>query len=89
MKNQSNKPKKKKSNQILRVRGLSPGDVVLPWESKDEFRQLHQDLTAELSPQGCLEEEIVLDVAILRWRKRQLAKSRRTAALNDPPSLSN
>src|SRR6266446_9230448 len=76
--------KRAKSNQILRMRGLSVRDVVLPWESKDEFERLHQELTAEFSPHGRMEEDIVLDVAILRWRKYQLAKSRRTAALKDP-----
>jgi hypothetical protein len=73
-----------KSNQILRMRGLSVRDVVLPWDSKEEFERLHRELTAELSPHGRMEEDIVLDVAILRWRKYQLAKWRRTAALKDP-----
>jgi hypothetical protein len=58
-----------KSKQTVRIRGVSVRDVVLPWESKDEFEQLHQELTAELSPHGRMEEDIVLDVAILRMRK--------------------
>jgi hypothetical protein len=73
-----------KSKQTVRIRGLSERDVVLPWESKDEFKQLHRELTAELSPHGRMEQDIVLDVAILRWRKYQLLKMRRTAALKDP-----
>jgi hypothetical protein len=81
---QLSESKTAKSKQTLRMRGLSVRDVVLPWESKDEFKQLYQELTAELSPHGRMEEDIVLDVAILRWRKYQLLKMRRTAALKDP-----
>src|SRR6516165_8021137 len=84
MKRKSKDPKTAKSNQAFRIRGLSVRDVVLPWESKEEFERLHWELMAELSPHGRMEEDIVLDVAILRWRKYQLAKWRRTAALKDP-----
>ncbi|MBV8242228.1 MAG: hypothetical protein JOZ35_06485 [Hyphomicrobiales bacterium] len=84
MKGKSKHTKRAKSNQTLRMRGLSVRDVVLPWDSKEEFERLHRELTAELSPHGRMEEDIVLDVAILRWRKYQLAKWRRTAALKDP-----
>jgi hypothetical protein len=92
MKNRSDKPKNKKSNQILRMRGLSvgdvvlpweSGDVVLPWESKEQFRRLHRELTAELSPQGRMQEDIAFEVAILRWRKYRVLKMLRTAALKD------
>jgi hypothetical protein len=81
---QLGKSKKAKSNQHLRMRGVSVRDVVLPWESKEKFKQLHRELTAELSPHGRMEEDIVLDIAILRWRKNQLVKWRHTAALKDP-----
>src|SRR5215831_11723371 len=84
MKRKSKDPKRAKSNQIFRMRGLSVRDVVLPWDSNEEFERLHRELTAELSPHGRMEEDIVLDVAILRWRKYQLAKWKRTAALKDP-----
>jgi hypothetical protein len=73
-----------KSKQTVRIQGVSVRDVVLPWESKDEFDQLYQDLRAEFSPLGRMEEDTVLDLAILRWRKYQLLKMRRTAALKDP-----
>jgi hypothetical protein len=84
MTRKSKDPKTAKSNQILRMRGLSVRDVVLPWDSKEEFERLHRELTAEFSPHGRMEEDIVLDMAILRWRKYQLAKWKRTAALKDP-----
>jgi hypothetical protein len=50
------------SKQTVRIRGVSVRDVVLPWESRDEFVQLYQELTAELSPHGRMEQDIVFDV---------------------------
>jgi hypothetical protein len=79
-----NESKKTKLNETARSRGLVVRDLVMPWESKAEFEQLHQELRAEFSPQGRMQEDTVLDLAILRWRKYQLAKSRRAAALKDP-----
>jgi hypothetical protein len=81
---QLGKSKRAKSTQTLRIRGLSVRDVVLPWESKDEFERLHQELTAEFSPHGRMEEEVVFDVAILRLRKYRLLKMKRIADLKDP-----
>jgi hypothetical protein len=72
------------SKQTVRIRGVSARDVLLPWESKDEFEQLYQELAAELSPHGRMEEDIVFDVAILRLRKYRLLKMKRIAELKDP-----
>jgi hypothetical protein len=72
------------SKQTVRIRGVSARDVVLPWESKDEFEQLYQELTAELSPHGRMEQDIVFDVPILRLRKYRLLKMKRIAELKDP-----
>jgi len=36
MKRKSKDPKTAKSSQILRMRGLSVRDVVLPWDSNEE-----------------------------------------------------
>jgi hypothetical protein len=91
MSDKSDKSKKKrlaetkrtKSSQMFGMRGLSVRDVVLPWESKEEFKQLHRELTEELSPQGRMEEDIVFDVARLHWHKYRLLKMLRTAALKD------
>jgi hypothetical protein len=81
---QLGKSKKAKSNQILGMRGLSVRDIVLPWESKDPFKHLYRELMAELSPHGRMEEDIVFNIAVLQWRKYQLHKMLRTAALKDP-----
>src|SRR5262249_15156862 len=75
--------KKTKLNETARSRGLTVRDLVLPWESKAEFKRLHQELRAELLPQGRMQEEIVFDVAVLHWRKYRLHKMLRTAALQD------
>jgi hypothetical protein len=45
------------------VHGLYAKDVLLPWDSKDDFEKLHEDLKAEFSPRGRAEEEAVLDLA--------------------------
>jgi len=80
---QLGKSKKAKSNQILRMRGLSVRDVVLPRESKDEFERLYREVTVELSPQGRMQEDIVFSVAMQLSRKYRLLKMQRTAALKD------
>jgi len=76
--------KKRKLNETARRRGLAVGDLVQPWQSKAEFEQLLQELRAEFSPEGRMEEDTVLDLAIARWRKYRLEKSKRAAALKDP-----
>jgi hypothetical protein len=48
------------------------GVAVLPGEDKVAFEKLHQDLIAELHPNGPLEEDIVMTIARLLWRKRHL-----------------
>ena len=61
--------------------------TLLPGENAAEFDKLRRDLIAEFGPVGVLEEDIVLDLARLSWRKRnlgtfriaQLAKERRSA----------
>lgn len=75
--------KKTKLNKTARSRGLTVRDLVLPWESKAEFERLHQELRAEYSPEGRMQEDTVLDLAIARWRKYRLLKMQRTAALKD------
>jgi hypothetical protein len=45
---------------------------VLPGESADEFAKLHQELVAEWTPNGALEEEIVAAMARAVWRQKNL-----------------
>src|SRR5262245_40285622 len=61
--------------------------TLLPGEDAVELDKLRRDLIAEFGPVGVFEEDIVLELAHLIWRKRnlatfrnaQLAKERRSA----------
>ena len=60
------------------VHGIYSRDLLLPWDSKDEFEKLHYDLQAEFSPRGRAEDEAVLDLAVLHWQKRRTPNRRST-----------
>jgi hypothetical protein len=75
--------KRSRSRNAL-VHGLYAKDVLLPWDSKEDFEKLHEDLKAEFSPHGRAEEEAVLDLAALHWQKHTLWRMRQAAVLRDP-----
>jgi hypothetical protein len=50
--------------------------AVLPGESQEDFDKLHQAVIAELAPSGPLENDIVLRITGLMWRKQNLATLR-------------
>jgi len=52
--------------------GAYSATAVLPGESQAEFEKLHQSLIAEISPSGALEDDIVMEIARLSWRKQNL-----------------
>jgi len=56
--------------------GIYSATTVLPGEDPDAFGRLHRGLVAELAPNGALEEDIVLTMARLLWRKQNLATIR-------------
>jgi hypothetical protein len=66
------------------VHGLYAKDVLLPWDSREDFEKLLEDLRAEFSPHGRAEEEAVLDLAFLHWHKQTLWRMWPTAVLKDP-----
>lgn len=76
--------KNKTRRQNALVHGLYAKDVLLPWDSKDDFEKLHADLTAEFMPHGRAEEEAVLDLTFLHWHKHSLRRMWQTAVLKDP-----
>jgi len=76
--------KKRPRNRNALVHGLYAKDVLLPWDSKEDFEKLHEDLKAEFSPRGRAEEEAVLDLAFLYWRKQTLWRMAQSAVLKDP-----
>jgi predicted nucleic acid-binding protein len=65
------------------VHGYYAEDVVLKWEQCEEFEELFADLCREFTPEGRMEEEILFDVAHLRWQKRRVRKMWHAATLAD------
>ena len=49
------------------------GTTLLPGEDRDAFEKLHRDLIAEFAPAGPAEEDIILTMARLLWRKQNLS----------------
>jgi hypothetical protein len=56
--------------------GAYSGVTLLPGESPDDFRKLHDRLIAEYSPIGPSEEDVVATMAMLIWRKQNLSTYR-------------
>ncbi len=47
--------------------------TLLPNEDAKAFKKLHDDLRNELLPSGPLEEDVVLSIARLLWRKQNMS----------------
>jgi hypothetical protein len=52
--------------------GAFAQELILPGESKREFKMLLESLVAEWSPNGALEEDAVLTLAKYIWAKRRI-----------------
>ncbi len=61
----------KKSHPALKHGGYA-ATAVLPGERAAEFEKLHQDIIAELTPDGVIEDGIVATIARLVWCKHYL-----------------
>jgi hypothetical protein len=59
------------------------GTSVLPGEDAAAFEKLKRDLFDEFSPNGSFEEEIIITIARLIWRKRNLGTYRKAEAARD------
>src|ERR1039457_460382 len=81
MSNDSNNGTKNLGNLL---HGLYSKDVLLPWDSKEDFLKLHEDLKTEFFPDGRAEEEAVLDLAFLYWQKHTIWRLRQSTVLRDP-----
>jgi len=66
------------------IHGVYASDIILPWESEDEFNKLWEGIRSEFKTMGVLEEEIVYDMAILRWRKHRANRSVQLAFYQTP-----
>jgi hypothetical protein len=64
--------------------GIYGKDILLPWESRDEFEKLVAELQDEFQPRGRMENEIVFDIAHLRWQKDRVHQMCIVAAHADP-----
>jgi len=52
--------------------GILSRYTILPWESREEYEELHLALVAEYAPEGPTEEHLVEEIAGIIWRKRRL-----------------
>ena len=66
------------------VHGLYATDIVLPWESKEDFERLWRDLKEEWLPKGRQEYETVLSLAHMNWVKHRLMRTTQLAFRRDP-----
>jgi hypothetical protein len=72
-------PKTRKGKAVVRLNALRHGllarDVVLPGEDADAFEDLLNQVRADLSPVGPIEELLVDRVINAMWRLRRLARA--------------
>ena len=66
---------KRQGNKNALSHGLYSKDIILPWESQDDFEKLHNDFRDEWKPNGCSEEQAVLKLTNYAWLERRMAKS--------------
>lgn len=74
----------KTTNQNALVHGVYASDIILPWESAEDFEQLHQELRTEWTPEGRTEEETVVTLARWNWLKHRMMRSTQMAFHKDP-----
>ena len=56
--------------------GAFSATAILPGEDPDAFKELHQNIIAELALDGALEDDIGWTIAHLGWRKKNLTTPR-------------
>ena len=79
------RPGSKNSTKNALVHGLYAKDVLLPWDSKDDFVELHTALRAEFNPHGCSEDEAILGCfAFQYWHKRTIWRLWQVGFLSNP-----
>jgi hypothetical protein len=52
--------------------GILSKHILLPWEPREEYEDLHHSLKQEYVPGGPTEEHLVEEIAGIIWRKRRL-----------------
>src|SRR5947207_1189630 len=56
----------------------------MPWDNREEFTALHEELRKEYLPRGPSEEQCVLDLTLAYWHKQNLWRLRTATVLRDP-----
>ena len=66
----------KESYELSRLNAVRHGILsrytILPWETQEEYENLHVSLVAEYAPGGPTEEHLVEEIAGIIWRNRRL-----------------
>jgi hypothetical protein len=70
----------KLQNRVQKPNALKHGAFskaeILPWEDRSEFEELRRSLIADLQPAGPFQEDCVVTIANLLWRKRRVVAKR-------------
>jgi hypothetical protein len=66
-----------RGNRNALVHGVYASELVLSFESAEDFERLHGDLKQEFKPEGRQEEEVVLAIAKTYWLKHRLMPGHR------------
>jgi hypothetical protein len=69
------KPSKKLSNKNALKHGVYAMDLILSWESEQDYQELYQGFKDEWKPSGDAEEHAVLDLTHYTWLRLRLIKS--------------
>ena len=83
MPNEHDEPEKNVIRTNALLHGLYAKDVLLPWDSREDFLALHRELIDEFFPTGRAEQEAVLDLTFLHWQKRTLWRLWQSTVLRD------
>jgi hypothetical protein len=79
-----NHPARTPASKNALVHGLYASDILLPWESEEEFETLFRELQEEWRPVGRQEIETVLSLARLNFLKHRLMRSTKIVFRSDP-----
>jgi hypothetical protein len=70
-------PRANCGNRNALVHGVYASEIVLSFESAEDFERLHADLREEFYPNGRQEEETVLSIARCNWLRHRLMRAQR------------
>jgi hypothetical protein len=57
------------------VHGVYAKDIILPWESREDFEELVRAQREFFQPKTVAEDNLVFEIAVLEWRKRRAMKA--------------